>query len=58
MLASDHPVVTRFASFWQTYETFRTVYADLGDDDLLNMFAGNAARFYDIRDISWEEKIR
>lgn len=55
MLASDHPVVTRFASFWQTYETFRTVYADLGDDDLINMFAGNAARFYDIKDIPGRE---
>lgn len=51
MLASDHPVVTRFASFRQTYETFRAVYADLGDTDLFNMFAGNAARFYDIPDI-------
>jgi predicted TIM-barrel fold metal-dependent hydrolase len=56
MLASDHPVVTRFASFRQTYETFRTVYAGLGDDDLVNMFAGNAARFYGIQDISWEKK--
>jgi predicted TIM-barrel fold metal-dependent hydrolase len=55
MLASDHPVVTRFASFWQTYETFRTVYADLGDGDLFNMFAGNAARFYDIKDIPGRE---
>ena len=56
MLASDHPVVTRFASFWQTYETFRVTYADLGDGDLFNMFAGNAARFYDIPDIPLEEK--
>jgi len=55
MLASDHPVVTRFASFWQTYETFRTVYADLGDGDLINMFAGNAARFYGIGDIPGRE---
>lgn len=55
MLASDHPVVTRFASFWQTYETFRTVYADLGDHDLINMFAGNAARFYGIGDIPGRE---
>lgn len=58
MLASDHPVVTRFASFWQTYETFRTVYADLGDGDLINMFAGNAARFYDIKDFSRREIIQ
>lgn len=58
MLASDHPVVTRFASFWQTYETFRTVFADLGDSDLFNMFAGNAARFYDIKDISGGETFR
>jgi predicted TIM-barrel fold metal-dependent hydrolase len=55
MMASDHPVVTRFASFRQTYETFRTVYADLGDADLINMFAGNAARFYDIKNISGRE---
>jgi predicted TIM-barrel fold metal-dependent hydrolase len=58
MLASDHPVVTRFASFWQTYETFRTVYADLGDDELFRMFAGNAANFYDIKDIMSEKKKR
>ena len=57
MLASDHPVVTRFASFWQTYESFRVTYADLGDRDLFNMFAGNAARFYGIQDIPFEEKI-
>ena len=55
MLASDHPVVTRFASFSQTYETFRTVYADLGDEDLFAMFAGNAAGFYDIGDAIWEK---
>jgi predicted TIM-barrel fold metal-dependent hydrolase len=56
MLASDHPVVTRFASFWQTYESFRTTYADLGDHDLFNMFAGNAARFYGLEGIAVEEK--
>lgn len=55
MLASDHPVVTRFASFWQTYETFRTVYADLDDRELVDMFAGNAARFYNIKDVSGRE---
>lgn len=58
MLASDHPVVTRFASFRQTYESFRVTYADLGDRDLFDMFAGNAARFYGIQDIALEEKIR
>lgn len=58
MLASDHPVVTRFASFSQTYETFRTVYADLGDDDLFGMFAGNAADFYEIKDISLKKNDR
>lgn len=57
MLASDHPVVTRFASFRQTYETFRTAYADLGDADLVNMFAGNAVRFYDIQDIPGREPL-
>ncbi|MEW9834876.1 amidohydrolase family protein [Mesorhizobium marinum] len=57
MLASDHPVVTRFASFRQTYESFRTAYADLGDHELFAMFAGNAARFYDISDITLEEPI-
>ena len=51
MLGSDHPVVTRFASLRQTYESFRTAFADLGDDELLDMFAGNAARFYGIRDV-------
>lgn len=49
--------MTRFASFWQTYESFRVTYADLGDRDLFNMFAGNAARFYGIQDIPFEEKI-
>ena len=58
MLASDHPVVTRFASFRQTYEAFRTVYADLGDGDLFKIFAGNAARFYEIRDCLGEEIIQ
>lgn len=52
MLASDHPVVTRFASFRQTYESFRRAYADLTDAELLVMFAGNAARFYGIVDLS------
>jgi predicted TIM-barrel fold metal-dependent hydrolase len=56
ILASDHPVVTRFASFRQTYETFRTVYADLGDGELFDMFAGNAARFYGIDGITQEKK--
>ncbi|MBX9457605.1 MAG: amidohydrolase family protein [Rhizobium sp.] len=55
MLASDHPVVTRFASFRQTYESFRTAYADLGDGELLDMFAANAARFYRIPGIPLEE---
>lgn len=55
MLASDHPVVTRFASFRQTYESFRTTFADLGDQELLDMFAGNASRFYGIRDARLEE---
>lgn len=58
LLASDHPVVTRFASFRQTYDSFRMVYADLGDEDLLNMFARNAARFYAIENIALEEKTR
>lgn len=56
LLGSDHPVVTRFASFWQTYESFRTIFADLGDHELLDMFAGNAARFYGIQSIKLEEK--
>jgi predicted TIM-barrel fold metal-dependent hydrolase len=56
LLASDHPVVTRFASFRQTYVSFRTTYADLTDRELLEMFAGNAARFYGIQGIKLEEK--
>ncbi|MDW6022922.1 amidohydrolase family protein [Mesorhizobium sp. BAC0120] len=52
MLASDHPVVTRFASFRQTYESFRRTFADLSDRELLDIFAGNAARFYGIEGIS------
>lgn len=48
LLASDHPVVTLHASFRQTYETFRAVFADLSDGELLAIFAGNAARFYGI----------
>lgn len=58
MLASDHPVVTRFASFRQTYQSFRTAFADLGDAELLDMFAANAARFYSIPDITFEESPR
>lgn len=56
LLASDHPVVTRFATFRQTYESFRSTFADLGDHELLDMFAGNAARFYGIHSIELEEK--
>ena len=56
LLASDHPVVTRFASFRQTYESFRAAYADLTDRELLDMFARNAARFYGIRNLTLEEK--
>jgi predicted TIM-barrel fold metal-dependent hydrolase len=56
ILASDHPVLTRFASFRQAYESFRSSYADLGDQELLDMFAGNAVRFYGIEGITLEEK--
>ncbi|MBB4053635.1 putative TIM-barrel fold metal-dependent hydrolase [Devosia subaequoris] len=51
LLASDHPVVTQHASFAQTYESFRRIFADLSDDELLAIFAGNAARFYNFTDI-------
>lgn len=55
MLASDHPVVSRHASFAQTYESFRTTFADLTDDESLALFAGNAARFYGIAGLELEK---
>lgn len=53
MLGSDHPVVTRYASFRQTYESFRATYAGLTDDELVALFAGNAARFYRMEPIRY-----
>lgn len=48
MLASDHPVVALAASFRQTYDHFRSVFANLPERDQYALFAGNAAQFYRI----------
>lgn len=48
MLGSDHPVVTLAASFRQTYDHFRRVFASFPERDQYALFAGNAAQFYHI----------
>lgn len=54
MLASDHPVLCLHATFRQAYESFRRTLADLTDAEQLAMFAGNAARVYDIKHLELE----
>ncbi|MEZ5781981.1 MAG: amidohydrolase family protein [Rhizobiaceae bacterium] len=51
MLASDHPVVMFGATFRQTYEHFRSVFAGLSEADQYALFAGNAASFYKLPNI-------
>lgn len=51
MLASDHPVVERAASFAQAYGSFEAALEQCSGAEQFALFAGNASRFYRLDDV-------
>ena len=47
----------KLPSFRQAYESFRRAFSDLTDAESLALFAGNAARFYDITGLGLAETV-